>query len=222
MAKTQLIEFVSPIDTKSSIALQEDTSVYGEKEKNLYLSGICIQGGIKNANQRVYPVDEIGRAVQTINDQIDNGYSVLGHLNHPADLQIDLDLVSHLITKMWMEGPNGYGKLKIISRHPKGLIVKTLLEEGVKLGVSSRGSGNVSEDGRNVVSDFEIVTIDIVATPSGPGCYPTPIYESLMNHKGGYRTLQAAKELCLDKNVDAQKYIASSLKSFIQTLTPAK
>jgi hypothetical protein len=218
MARVELIEFVSPIDTKSVLESREEQSVYGDKEKNLYLSGICIQGGIKNANQRIYPVEEIAKAVRTVNDQIENGYTVLGHINHPNDLQIDLELVSHMITKMWMEGPNGYGKLKIINQHPKGAIVKSLIESGVKLGVSSRGSGNVSDDGRNMVSDFEIVTVDIVAQPSGPGCYPTPVYESLMNHNGGYKTFQMAKELCIDKNPQAQKYIAESLKSYIKTL----
>ena len=75
--------------------------------KNLYMSGICIQGGIKNANQRVYPVNEIGKAVKTLNDQIQNGYSVLGEVDHPDDLKINLDRVSHMIVNMWMDGPNG-------------------------------------------------------------------------------------------------------------------
>ena len=67
-----------------------------EKEKNLWLKGICIQGGIRNANQRVYPVSEIGNAVKTLNDQIQNGYSVLGEVDHPDDLKVNLDRVSQL------------------------------------------------------------------------------------------------------------------------------
>ena len=148
--------------------------------KSLYMKGICIQGGVKNANQRVYPVNEIQRAVSTLNDQIKGGYSVLGEVDHPEGLNINLDRVSHMVNEMWMDGPNGYGKLKVLPT-PMGALVKTMLESGVKLGVSSRGSGNVSEDGAGKVSDFEIITVDIVAQPSAPGAYPKPIYEHLMN-----------------------------------------
>jgi hypothetical protein len=80
--------------------------------KDLFMKGICIQGDVRNANQRVYPVNEIGRAVKTLNDQISGGYSVLGEVDHPEGLNINLDRVSHMITEMWMDGPNGYGKLK--------------------------------------------------------------------------------------------------------------
>jgi len=83
--------------------------------KDLYMKGICIQGGVRNANQRVYPVQEISRAVQTLNDQIAGGYSVCGEVDHPEGLNINLDRVSHMITDMWMDGPNGYGKLKIFT-----------------------------------------------------------------------------------------------------------
>jgi len=110
--------------------------------KDLYLKGIIIQGGIRNANQRVYPVDEIGRAVKTLNDQISGGYTPLGEVDHPEGLNINIDRVSHMITECWMDGSNGYGKLKILPT-PMGQLVKTMLEAGVKLGVSSRGSGEV-------------------------------------------------------------------------------
>jgi len=85
-----------------------------DEGKNLYMKGICIQGGVRNANQRVYPVNEIGRAVKTLNDQVSGGYSVLGEVDHPEGLNINLDRVSHMISEMWMDGPNGYGKLKIL------------------------------------------------------------------------------------------------------------
>lgn len=183
--------------------------------KNLYMSGICIQGGIVNANHRVYPVIEIGKAVKTLNDQIQNGYSVLGEVDHPDDLKINLDRVSHMITNMWMDGPNGYGKLKILPT-PMGQLIKTMLESGVKLGVSSRGSGNVSNDGSNEVSDFEIITVDMVAQPSAPGAYPTPIYEHLMNSRGGHSALRIAQEVKGDPK--AQKYLKESLLAIISNL----
>ncbi len=183
--------------------------------KNLYMSGICIQGGIRNANQRVYPVNEISKAVKTLNDQIQNGYSVLGEVDHPDDLKINLDRVSHMIMSMWMDGPNGYGKLKILPT-PMGQLIRTMLDSGVKLGVSSRGSGNVNNDGSGEVSDFEIITVDMVATPSAPGAYPTPIYEHLLNNRGGFRALRIAEEVKNDAN--AQKYIKESLLSIITKL----
>ena len=183
--------------------------------KDLYMKGICIQGGVRNANQRVYPVNEISRAVTTLNEQIGNGYSVLGEVDHPEGLNINIDRVSHMITDMWMDGPNGYGKLKILPT-PMGQLVKTMLEAGVKLGVSSRGSGNVSESGNGEVSDFEIITVDVVAQPSAPGAYPTPIYEHLMNTRGGYKAFQASREVQGDKK--AQKYLKESLLDVISKL----
>jgi hypothetical protein len=183
--------------------------------KDLFMKGICIQGGVRNANQRVYPVNEISRAVTTLNEQIQGGYSVLGEVDHPEGLNINLDRVCHMVTEMWMDGPNGYGKLKILPT-PMGNLVKTMLESGVKLGVSSRGSGNVREDGSGEVSDFEIVTVDVVAQPSAPGAYPTPIYEHLMNSRGGYRAFQTAREVQGDEK--AQKYLKESLLDIISRL----
>ena len=183
--------------------------------KDLYMKGICIQGGVRNANQRVYPVNEIGRAVKTLNDQITGGYSVLGEVDHPEGLNINLDRVSHMITECWMEDQNGYGKLKILPT-PMGQLVRTLLESGVKLGVSSRGSGNVSEDGSNTVSDFEIITVDVVAQPSAPGAYPTPIYEHLMNARGGMKAYELAQATKHDTK--AQKYLKESLINIITRL----
>jgi len=183
--------------------------------KNLYMKGICIQGGVKNANQRVYPVSEIAKAVKTLNDQLQGGYSVMGEVDHPQDLKINLDRVSHIITEMWMDGPNGYGKLKILPT-PMGQLVKTMLESGVKLGVSSRGSGNVKEDGTGQVSEFEIVTVDIVAQPSAPGAYPTPIYEHLMNTKGGNQAFRLAGEIREDPK--AQKFLKEQLVNIIRGL----
>lgn len=182
--------------------------------KTLYMKGIFIQGGVKNANERVYPVSEIENAVGTLNSQIQEGYSVLGEVDHPDDLKINLDRVSHMITSMWMDGANGFGKLKILPT-PMGQLVKTMLESGVKLGVSSRGSGNVNDlDGK--VSDFEIITVDIVAQPSAPNAYPKAIYESLMNMKHGHKVLDIAREARGDKKV--QRYLAEEVKRLINDL----
>jgi hypothetical protein len=182
--------------------------------KDLYMKGICIQGGVKNANKRVYPVNEIRDAVSTLNEQINQGMSVLGEVDHPDDLKVNLDRVSHMVTEMWMDGPNGYGKLKVLPT-PMGNLVKTMLESGVKLGVSSRGSGNVTESSGDV-SEFEIVTIDVVAQPSAPDAYPTAIYEGLLNMRGGQQLLGVAAEV--RENQKAQKYLKEGILRLIKDL----
>jgi hypothetical protein len=180
------------------------------------MRGIFIQGGVKNANERVYPVPEIEQAVVTLNEQIRSGNSVLGEIDHPDDLKINLDRVSHIITEMWMDGANGFGKLKIIPT-PMGQLAATMLENGVKLGVSSRGSGNVDE-ATGKVSDFEIVTVDIVAQPSAPNAYPKAIYESLMNMKNGHRVLENLKGTNLDKDARVQKFLKDEVVRLIKEL----
>ena len=182
--------------------------------KNLYMKGIFIEGGVKNANQRVYPVHEIERAVQTINEQLKSGHSVLGEVDHPDDLKINLDRVSHMIESMWMDGPCGHGKLKILPT-PMGELVKAMLSSGVKLGVSSRGSGNVNE-GSGHVSDFEIITVDIVAQPSAPHAYPKAIYEGLMNMTGGANIFEMARDA--NQNQQVQKYLKEAMTRFIKDL----
>lgn len=185
-----------------------------EGKKSLYMKGIFIQGGVKNANMRVYPTDEIGAAVDAINKQVRDGYSVLGELDHPDDLKINLDRVCHMITDMWMDGPNGFGKLKILPT-PMGQLVTTMLESGVKLGVSSRGSGNVNESSGHV-SDFEIVTVDIVAQPSAPNAYPKAVYEGLLNMRHGHRVIEMAHDAGANQKV--QKYLAEEVKRLIKDL----
>ena len=182
--------------------------------KHLYLKGICIEGNKRNANDRVYPLHEISKAVNTINEQIKSGNSVLGEVDHPDDLKINLDRVCHSVEGMWMDGDAGCGKLKILPT-PMGELIKTLLTSGVKLGVSSRGSGNV-DDRTGHVSEFEIVTIDVVAQPSAPNAYPKAIYESLMNMKYGHRLLEVAKEAGEDNKV--QKYLRNEVVKLIREL----
>ena len=184
------------------------------KGKDLYMKGVFIEGGVKNANERVYPVHEIEKAVGTINDQIKGGYSVLGEVDHPDDLKINLDRVSHMITEMWMDGPAGFGKLKVLPT-PMGELVRAMLTSGVKLGVSSRGSGEVNESSGHV-SGFEIITVDVVAQPSAPHAYPKAIYEGLMNMRGGNQVFEMAREASKDQKV--QKYLKEAVKGFIKDL----
>ena len=199
---------------QANIELLTEEAADGSGGKTLKLKGICIEGGVRNANERVYPVSEIANAVDTINEQIKTGHSVLGEVDHPEDLKINLDRVSHMICNMWMDGPAGYGKLKILPT-PMGELVKTMLTSGVKLGVSSRGSGNVN-DANGHVSDFEIVTVDVVAQPSAPNAYPTAIYEGLLNHAGGARLLEMFKDPA--KSNKAQRYVKGEVMRLIRGL----
>lgn len=112
-----------------------------------------------------------------------------------------------------MDGQDGYGRLKLLPT-PMGNICKTLLENGVKLGVSSRGSGNVTEAGN--VSDFEIQTVDIVANPSAPDAYPDPLYEQIMNGKRGNVLMDVASAVNNDKI--AEQYFQKEVQKFIEKL----
>jgi hypothetical protein len=211
MSSTYLREDLTFSQARIEVITEDDAASGG---KNLYLKGICIEGDKRNANERVYPLREISRAVDTINQQIREGNSVLGEVDHPDDLKINLDRVCHTVENMWMDGHAGCGKLKILPT-PMGNLIKTLLTSGVKLGVSSRGSGNV-DDRTGHVSDFEIVTIDVVAQPSAPNAYPTAIYEGLLNMKHGHRVLAMARESGQGDKV--QRYLKEEVKRLIRDL----
>jgi len=164
-------------ETVENVQVDIQESALGVKD--YYITGIFMQSGIKNKNGRVYPpevlVREMNRYTQ---DQIANKRSV-GELNHPSGPQINLDKVSHMITSLWVEGQNIYGKAKILNT-PQGQIVKTLIDEGVQLGVSTRGFGTVKEvSGTKVVqNDFRLATIDIVQDPSCQSAYVSTLMES--------------------------------------------
>jgi len=206
---TVLIERLShnQASVKSRIVESEDGG------KSMFMEGIFVQGGVKNANQRVYPVSEITKAVNSVQAKIKEGFPVLGECDHPPELTVNVDRVSHIIENMWMDGPNGYGKLKIVPT-PMGNIIRVLIESGATLGVSSRGSGEVDNSGN--VSNYEIITVDIVAQPSAPDAYPKAIYEGLMNMNGGYETWKLAQDVQHDKG--AQKYLSKEIVKFIREL----
>jgi hypothetical protein len=202
--KLVLIENIHP--TNARLIVEEHDST-----KSSYLSGIFMQADLVNGNGRVYPLEEIAASVDSINKRIAEGQTVYGELNHPDNLTIDLNNVSHIITEMKMDGANAIGKARIIEGHPKGQIVKAILNAGGKLGVSSRGSGNVIE-GR--VSGFSLVTVDVVATPSAPNAYPTQVMEALTDNK---KIMTLAEAVIHDQK--AQKFLASELASFFEKLT---
>lgn len=183
--------------------------------KNYTMAGIFVQAEIRNQNGRIYPLSEISKAVKTIKEKLQNGFSILGELDHPEELTINLDRVSHMIVDMWMEGNNGHGKLRIFSTTPMGKIAESLISNGVKLGISSRGSGNVLHDGR--VSDYEMVTADLVAQPSAPDAFPRPIRECLYNMTGGGVVERMACDAASGDSL-ANKYLAKNILELIKEL----
>lgn len=206
----QLIEHLTPNDAQCRIITED---IDGTSDKKYFMEGIFIQGEVKNHNGRIYPLNEIKRAVDNVNDKLLKNLSILGEVDHPDNLQINLDRVSHQLVSMKMDGNNGVGKLQIIPTQ-MGNLIKIFLENNVRLGVSSRGTGEVGHDGR--VKNFEIVTVDIVAQPSAPEAYPKPILEALESYKNRGIIVDLSENYYHDRK--AQKYLAEELKKFIGSL----
>ena len=148
-------------------------------KKNYKIKGIFMQADIKNRNGRIYPMDVLNKEVDRYNKQYVNEKRAFGELGHPEGPTVNLDKVSHMITKLYPDGKNFIGEAKIMST-PMGEIVKTLMDEGAKLGVSSRGMGSLDQkNGANYVrNDFYLATAaDIVADPSAPNAFVQGIME---------------------------------------------
>ena len=149
-------------------------------KKKLYIEGVFLQGDIKNRNGSMYPVDTLSREVVRYNESFVGKGRALGELGHPDGPTVNLDRVSHKITSLVQEGDNFRGKAQLLNT-PMGKIASSLLDEGVMLGVSSRGIGSLKEDrdGCKVVGeDFMLATAaDIVADPSAPDAFVSGIME---------------------------------------------
>ena len=147
--------------------------------KKLYIEGVFLQSELRNRNGRVYPFSVLEREVGRYNEEYVKTKRALGELGHPDGPTVNLDRVSHRITELRAEGTNFYGKAQILDT-PMGKIAKNLLEEGVQLGVSSRGMGSIDkrEDANYVMDDFMLATAaDIVADPSAPDAFVNGIME---------------------------------------------
>jgi hypothetical protein len=149
-------------------------------KKSMYIEGVFLQGNIKNRNGRMYPMETLRREVGRYNENHVQSGRALGELGHPDGPTVNLDRVSHKIVSLRENGSNFIGKAKILST-PMGKIASSLIEEGVKLGVSSRGIGSLKQtrEGVNIVGDdFMLATAaDIVADPSAPDAFVNGIME---------------------------------------------
>ena len=147
--------------------------------KKMYIEGVFLQSELRNRNGRVYPFNVLEREVGRYNEEYVKTKRALGELGHPDGPTVNLDRVSHRITELRAEGTNFYGKAQILDT-PMGKIAKNLLDEGVQLGVSSRGMGSIDkrEDANYVMDDFMLATAaDIVADPSAPDAFVNGIME---------------------------------------------
>lgn len=206
--KTQLL--VEDLGYEQSGIITESS----ESGKNMYLSGIFMQASVKNRNGRIYQLSEMANAVQQIQENIKNNQIFWGELDHPNSLQVSSDRVSHMVTELRMEGNNVFGKAKILDT-PCGKIAKVLIaESGSRMGVSSRGAGQVDEGG--VVSGFQLVAIDLVLTPSCASAIPSTIYESLDSTSQGRHILTMAEEI--QSSEDYQKYLVTEVKQWMNSL----
>lgn len=198
-----LVEEFTPTEAR---VIQESST----DGKSMWLSGVCMQSSIKNRNGRNYPLNEIAAAVQNAQSRIKECNGIFGELDHPQSLNINSDRISHVVTEMWMNGNDAYGKAKLINT-PMGNIAQELLKSGVKIGVSSRGAGNVNESGD--VSGFQFITYDIVVTPSAPNAYPGLVYESLERAQNGNKILSLAESVRHDPA--AQKYFKKEIMKWL-------
>ncbi|MFW6219671.1 MAG: primosomal protein [bacterium] len=171
MAKL-LSEFISFNDLE---LIKEDIEMDGIKKKEYYLKGPFLQAEIKNRNGRQYQKETLIREVNDFNETKIKTHRSLGELDHPPEPTVNLDRVSHIITSLEMKEDTGFGLAKLIDT-PCGKIAKTLVDEGVLLGMSTRGVGSL--DGNIVKDDFKLITVDIVADPSAPNAFVEGILEN--------------------------------------------
>ena len=185
-------------------------------KKSMYIEGVFLQGNIKNRNGRMYPMETLRREVGRYNENHIQSGRALGELGHPEGPTVNLDRVSHKIVSLKESGSNFIGKAKILNT-PMGKIASSLIEEGVKLGVSSRGVGSLQQtkEGFAVVGeDFMLATAaDIVADPSAPDAFVEGIMEGkewvwdggILREKFATKTYKQINTLVAQKKLDEQK-----------------
>ena len=185
-------------------------------KKSMYIEGVFLQGNIKNRNGRMYPMETLRKEVGRYNENHVQAGRALGELGHPEGPTVNLDRVSHKIVSLKESGSNFIGKAKILGT-PMGKIASSLVEEGVKLGVSSRGIGSLKQtrEGVSVVGDdFMLATAaDIVAAPSAPDAFVEGIMEGkdwvwdggILREKFVERTYKEINTLTTQKKLDEQK-----------------
>lgn len=191
------MKLITEVYDEDCVVLKEASE---DGKKGYFIEGIFMQGDIQNRNGRIYPSAILEKEMKRYNDQFIKTKRALGELGHPNGPQINGDRVSHLITEMKRDGSNFVGKAKILST-PMGEIVKTFIDEGVKVGVSTRGLGSVKPTKQGIMEvqdDFHLATVDIVTDPSGPNCFVNGIMENTEYYydiaSGNWRVMEKLEE----------------------------
>ena len=185
MSKKLLREFFALCDGGICQDLLTEAEKKFVAEGGMILSGICQRANTLNGNGRVYNEQILRREVKNYQKLIDENRA-LGELDHPDSSVVTLEKVSHKVTKLWMEGDDVYGKLQVLPP-PAGNILRSLVESGVQVGISSRGLGSVREqNGQTIVEDdFQLICFDMVSEPSTPGAFMMREHKEPLNENRG-------------------------------------
>mgnify|MGYP003148056443 FL=1 len=185
MSKKLLREFFALCDGGICQDLLTEAEKKFVAEGGMILSGICQRANTLNGNGRVYNEQILRREVKNYQKLIDENRA-LGELDHPDSSVVTLEKVSHKVTKLWMEGDDVYGKLQVLPT-PSGNILRSLVESGVQVGISSRGLGSVREqNGQTIVEDdFQLICFDMVSEPSTPGAFMMREHKEPLNENRG-------------------------------------
>jgi len=191
-----------------------------EGKKSYFIEGVFMQSDIKNRNGRVYPNSVLVKEAMRYNKEFVESNRAMGELGHPEGPQLNLDRVSHIIKEMKIDGKNIWGKAKVMDT-PYGKIVKNMIDEGVKFGVSSRGVGSLktTKDGINEVqSDFNLAAIDIVADPSAPNAFVEGVMEGKdwVLENGNWKQIERVRETI--KRTPKEDLDEAKLQAFIAFL----
>jgi len=195
-------------------------------KKNMYIKGPYMMAEEVNRNKRFYPTDELKREIQRYKKDMIGENRSMGELNHPTTAEVDLERACHMVTDIWQEGNMFYGKSKVLST-PCGQIVKSLINDGVKVGMSSRALGQLTpveeKAGVSKVTDMKLVAVDCVSDPSCPKAFINGILESkqfIMNKDGkfeeAYNTFEEKLETLPTKELDS--YLRDQVLDFLDKI----
>lgn len=190
---------------------------------SLYIKGPYMMAEGVNKNKRLYPIDELRNEVSRYNEEMVKPGRAMGELNHPASADVDLERACHIVTELYEENNVFYGKSKVLST-PCGLIVKSLIQDGVKVGMSSRALGTLEESrGFNIVKNMKLVAVDCVADPSFPKAFVNGILESkqwVLAETGKLQEVYEDFEESISKlpKHDVDRFLKERILQFINSL----
>ena len=201
--------------------IEEETN--RNEPSNLYIKGPYMMAEGVNRNNRLYPIEELQREVKRYNEEMVIPGRAMGELNHPTSADVDLERACHIVSEITQDGNIFYGKSKVLTT-PCGHIVRSLINDGVKVGMSSRALGTLEEGSdHNIVKNMKLVAVDCVADPSYPKAFVNGILESkqwVLAEDGKYEEHydNLAKSLVNMPKKDVESFLTNRILSFIKNL----